>query len=123
MNKYFFCESGKHCSGGKMKDNIIKFRNKNKLTDSDINGLFQGLVKLIRRAAMEDASQYSILEKENIQRQFQENILLINQKDEEIEKLKKENKLLRIQIKSKNMRILHLTCMAANKINNEKISL
>ena len=104
-----------------MKDNIIKFRNKNKLTDSDINSLFQGLVKLIKKVALEDASQYSVIEKENIERCMQENIMLISQKDEEIERLRKENKLLRTQLKSKNLRILHLSCLTADKLRKQGI--
>lgn len=121
MNKYFFSSKWKYFFRGNMKDNIIKFRNKNKLTDNDINSLFQGLVRLIKKIALEEASQYSVIEKENIERQFQENALLISQKDEEVEKLKKENKFLRNQLKSKNLRILHLSCLTADKIRKQSL--
>jgi len=100
-----------------MKDNLIKFKKKSKISDSEINGLFLGLVKLIKKVAMEDASQFSELEKRQLNENIQENLMIISQKELENEKLKKENAFLKSQIRAKNQKILHLSCLSAQRMN------
>ena len=56
-----------------MKDNIIKFRKKSKISDSEINGLFLGLVKLIKKVALEDASNLTNFEMQELNDELQKN--------------------------------------------------
>ena len=103
-----------------MKDNIIKFRKKSKISDSEINGLFLGLVKLIKKVALEDASNITGLEVQELNDELQKNSISLAQKDEEIEKLKKEINFLRAQLKTKSLKILHLSCMSARKLASKE---
>ena len=103
-----------------MKDNIIKFKKKAKISDSEINGLFLGLVRLIKKVAIEDASENSELERREMEESLQADAILLSQKDQMIEKLKKEVAFLRSQIKVKNLKILHLSCMSAKKYEIKK---
>ena len=105
-----------------MKDNIIKFKKRTKISDSEINGLFLGLVKLIKKVAIEDASAFSEIEKRKVDNILQDNAILLSQKDVEIEKLKSENLYLKKQIKSKNLKILQLSCLSAQRINTIAIN-
>ncbi len=95
------------------EDNIIQFRNKNKITESEINGLFLGLVKLIKKLSMEEAiSKLSpkdrtvFEEKQDIERK-----LIV--KERELEKIKQENIDLKQKIRVKNLKILQLSCLKA----------
>lgn len=97
-------------------DNIIKFRNKNKITDSEINGLFLGLVRLIKKLAMEEASEKLKPDARGLSKEVQELSLALSQREVEIEKLKEENKSLKNKIKVKNLKILQLTCASAKKL-------
>lgn len=87
-------------------DNIIPFRQKS-LTDSDINSLFMGLVKLIKKTAMEEAMEKSkdaqqlLMKKmfsENAKKDKQIEMLKV-----EFEKLRKENQLLLQQIQTEKV--------------------
>ena len=102
------------------EDNIIQFKNKNKITENEINGLFLGLVKLIKKLAMEEAiSKLDPVDKCLMEeKQEFERVLLA--KDEEVANLKKENNDLRQKIKVKNLRILQLSCLKAKPICEEK---
>ena len=103
-----------------MEDNIIKFKNKNKITESEINGLFLGLVKLIKKLAMEEAvanlpkeERESFDEKQELQRK-----LLVY--EGEIDRLKKEREDLKQKIKVKNLKILQLSCSKAKCVCEQK---
>lgn len=73
-----------------LPDNIIKFsKKKNILTDSDINSLFIGLVRLVKRNAIEEytAKNFNQLSSNAKLRKM---LVDLNKKDREIEKLKEE---------------------------------
>lgn len=99
-----------------MKDNIIKFKSKQKFSDSEINGLFLGLVKLVKKMAMEEA--FSTLPKE--ERDLQEKIcsleLLLSKQEHEIEVLKDDARKLESRLKVKNLKILQLSCLSAKRL-------
>lgn len=112
--------SKKKKKGEGMEDNIIKFKNKNKITESEINGLFLGLVKLIKKLAMEEAvanlpkeERESFDEKQELQRK-----LLVY--EGEIDRLKKEREDLKQKIKVKNLKILQLSCSKAKCVCEQK---
>jgi len=102
------------------EENIIKFKNKNKITDSEINGLFLGLVRLIKKLAMEEACEKLKPDARELSKEVQELSILLSQKEVELEKIKEENASLKNKIKVKNLKILQLTCASAKKLKEFK---
>ena len=101
--------------------NIGEFKNKrNALTDSDINSLFMGLVKLIKKTAIENVSE-EILEKERELERKEEEILQLKN---EICKLEIENKKLAeyIDFKKISRAKLLVEKLAKYKAGNKEIA-
>ena len=70
-------------------DNIIKFaRKKEVLSESDINSLFLGLVRLVKKSAVEEASEKMKSELEKANSMLRKAIVEIGEKDEQIARLK-----------------------------------
>lgn len=70
-------------------NNIISFRDRKKLlTDGDINSLFMGLVKLVKKNAAEDAYDRIKEEKASFDATLKEAYAEINKKDRELSKAK-----------------------------------
>ena len=96
----------KYQSSKKKENNVIPFRQKRKLlTENDINSLFMGLVKLIKKTAIEDFMEKTKLEKQSSSFLLKKAFLDLNKKDKQIadlradfEKLKEENKTLLTQL-------------------------
>ncbi len=81
------------------KDNIIPFQNKQKvLTENDINSLFLGLVKLIKKTALEEAKQNFMPSNELLKKAFAD----LSKKDMQIDELKAN--LQRLKIENKMLR-------------------
>ena len=77
-------------------DNIIKFQKKQKnLTDNDINSLFFGLVKLIKKNAQEECSLRFKEEKENSAFLLKEAYNELNMKTKELKTLKENYEILK----------------------------
>ncbi len=72
------------------KDNIITFKSRKTLTDADINSLFAGLVKLVKKNAYEEVNVKIKEEKETSEYLLKEAYLELNKKEKEINKLKNE---------------------------------
>lgn len=72
------------------KDNIITFKSRKTLTDADINSLFAGLVKLVKKNAYEEVNVKIKEEKETSEYLLKEAYLELNKKEKEITKLKNE---------------------------------
>lgn len=77
------------------QDNIITFKTRKTLTDADINSLFAGLVKLVKKNAYEEVNVKIKEEKETSEYLLKEAYLELNKKEKEINKLKDELKLLK----------------------------
>ena len=75
------------------QDNIITFKTRKTLTDADINSLFAGLVKLVKKNAYEEVNVKIKEEKETSEYLLKEAYLELNKKEKEINKLKDELKL------------------------------
>lgn len=96
----------KYQNSKKKENNVIPFRQKQKLlTENDINSLFMGLVKLIKKTAIEDFMEKTKLEKQSSSFLLKKAFLDLNKKDKQIadlradfEKLKEENKTLLTQL-------------------------
>jgi chromosome segregation ATPase len=104
-----------------MKDNMVKFKNKNKISESEITSLFLGLVKLVKKLALEEASAQIPKNIRMLKEEIDELNLELSRKESEIDKLKEENSMLKSKIKVKNMKILQISCMSAKKLNEYKI--
>lgn len=77
------------------KDNIITFKTRKTLTDADINSLFAGLVKLVKKNAYEEVNVKIKEEKETSEYLLKEAYLELNKKEKEINKLKNELKMFK----------------------------
>ena len=79
----------------KRPDNVIAFRNtKTSLTDSDINSLFLGLVKLVKKQAIEQATKNQEIEITRANSMLRKTLVSLRQKEDEIKSLQKNFKLL-----------------------------
>ena len=87
-----------------MPSNIITFSNKKKhvLSESDINSLFIGLVRLVKRNAIEEYSSKVKNDTESANASLRKVLVDLNKKDKEIEKLKAEFS----KLKSENLRLV-----------------
>ena len=83
---------------------IIKFTAKKKetLTDGDINSLFAGLVRLVKRSAMEEVNDKFKEERANANSMLRKVLVDLNRKEREINSLKED--LLRL--KAENARLI-----------------
>ena len=99
------------------EDNLVKFKNKNKITDSEINGLFLGLVRLVKKMATDEAMEKLDPKSKILVNEVRELNLILSQKEHEIEKLKEENQGLKSKIKVKNLKILQLSCNSAKRLH------
>lgn len=99
------CASKYNLAGDYDDRKIIKFQNANRLTDADINGLFMGLVKLIKKHVIDEKLEQVELDKNIVEKKFNQICLeldaknkMLNNLKSRFEELKNENKTL----KSKN---------------------
>ncbi len=75
--------------------NVIEFKNtKTQLTESDINSLFLGLVKLVKRQATEEATHNQGAEIQRANDMLRKTLVSLRQREEEIKSLQKNFKLL-----------------------------
>lgn len=95
----------------KAGDNVIVFKQRQKLlTESEINSLFMGLVKLIKKTAIEEFTEKTRLEKESASYLLKKAFIDLDRKDkqisalkEEFEVLKKENSTLSTKLEKLSM--------------------
>lgn len=94
-----------------VKNNIIPFKQRQKLlTESDINSLFMGLVRLIKKTAVEEFMEKTKLEKESSNYLLKKAFVDLNKKDKQIAELreglqglKEENLKLLSRLESLNI--------------------
>ena len=99
------------------QNNIIPFKQKQKiLTDNDINSLFLGLVKLIKKNTLEDFLQKSKEEKKLTERLLQNAYIELSVRNKELTKLKEEF----VNLKNENRAMLE-KMNSIEKSKNEKL--
>lgn len=102
-----------------LPDNIITFTNKKKelLSDSDINSLFLGLVRLVKRTAIEEQAEKAKKEKESSNQTLRKAMVEINKREREITKLKDD--LLKIKLENSKLKqsMMKLKCEKASSIS------
>ena len=102
-------------------DNVLKFKNRpSHITESDLHGLFMGLVKLIKRNAIEEFKMQFEKENEKINNEMRKMITLMGQKDRELNFLRQDNARLKtenLKLKKKEMQSL---CAKAGEMTSAK---
>ena len=88
------------------RDNVIMFRkNKKNLTESEINSLLMGLVKLIKKTAVEDYIESKRAEKENATELLRQAFFEIGKKERQFQELKKNFELIKNENKMLNEKL------------------
>ena len=99
---------------------IIKAKqelNKN-ITDSEINALFMGLIKIVKKAAIENANAELKMECLEATQNFRQTIVDLNQKEMELKRVYELNKELNLKIKNQQEQI----CLLLEKLSKRKIT-
>lgn len=110
-----------HLAKNKQDSNIIKFTKKKKevLTESDINSLFMGLVRLVKRSAVEEISGKMKEERESSNYLLRKALVDLSRKDKEIKELKQEF----LELKNENLKLVEnitkLRCDKAEKLSRK----
>ena len=92
------------------KENIIQFRQRQKsLTENDINSLFMGLVRLIKKTAVEDFLERNKKEKEASGFLLKKAFVDLQKKDRQIAELREEFERLRLENSQLTKKINDLT--------------
>ena len=78
-----------------MPNNVVKFKQRQQfLTDSDINSLFLGLVKLVKKQAGEEMNKDLKLENKKANSMLRKTLVELSEKENEIKNLRKNFKVL-----------------------------
>ncbi|MBQ9792657.1 MAG: hypothetical protein IJW32_02785 [Clostridia bacterium] len=106
------------------KDNkvisIIKAKqelNKN-ITDNEINALFMGLIKIVKKAAIENANAELKSECLEATQNFRQTIVDLNKKEMELKKAYELNQELNLKVKNQQEQI----CLLLDKLSRRKIT-
>lgn len=79
----------------KMPSNVVKFKQRQSfLTDGDINSLFLGLVKLVKKQAGEEVSKGLKIQNEKANLMLRKTLVELSEKENEIKNLRKNFKVL-----------------------------
>ena len=102
--------------------NILEFKNKQKsLSENDLNSLFMGLVKLVKKTAIEEASQAIRKEKDSISFMLKKTLSDLSSKEKEVELLKE--KVLRLEEENQKLsRHIDYKKAARIKLLTEKLA-
>ena len=105
----------------KENNNILKFKIKpsTKITDSDINGLFLGLAKLIKRIALEEAKSEIADEKIERETTIRNMVIDLGKKDRQIKFLKDEAVLLKRENANLKKKLLIASCLKARTLTKK----
>lgn len=122
QNKYRNYKS-KENSTKKVVNNIVEFRQQKVLSDNDINSLFMGLVRLVKKTAYEDARDKIKYENNNANELLKKALIDISRRDRQIENLKEEYRKLKLQNQELNEKIIGYKCEKVNELClNEKLN-
>lgn len=104
------------------KNKIINFdfvRNKlnKKITEDEINALFSGLVKIVKKSALENAEIELKTECNEANENFRSTLIDLNKKEQELKILQEENRELNLKIEAQKEQI----CSLLQKLSNKKL--
>ena len=105
------------------KMNVINISNakdklSKKISDSEINALFMGLVKIVKKAAIDNANIELKTECEVANQNFRQTIIDLNKKEAELKKMHEINIELNKKIESQQKQI----CLLLDKLSKRKIN-
>ncbi len=105
-----------------LPNNIISFSSRQKplLSDADINSLFLGLVRLVKRSAVEEFSNKLKDQKESANQSLRQMLVDLNKKDKEIDKLKEELVKLKLENSRLVQNMMKIKCEKVQKLKNSK---
>lgn len=89
-----------------------------KITDNEINALFLGLIKIIKKAAIENANEELKNECREATQNFRQTIIDLNKREAELKKAYEINKELNLKIESQQQQI----CLLLEKLSTRKIN-
>ena len=102
------------------KDNIIKFtKKKSSLSDNELQALFMGLVRLVKRSAIEEINNKVQIDIDKANIELRKTITELHNKEREVKELKSEF----LKIKEENIKLvdnmMKLKCDKANKLREK----
>lgn len=89
-----------------------------KISDDEINALFLGLIKIVKKAAIENANEELKNECKEATENFKQTIIDLNKKEAELKKVYEINSELNLKIESQQQQI----CLLLEKLSNRKIN-
>ena len=124
QNKFRNMQKQKNKKGenSSMQQNVInitkakKEMNK-KITESEINALFLGLVKIIKKSAQENADEELKTEVEEATQNFRQTLIDLNKKEVELKNAIEVNKQLNLKIENQQQQI----CLLLDKLSKRKL--
>ena len=105
----------------KLPDNVITFHSKKKasLSDSDINSLFLGLVRLVKRSAIDEFAEKSKEQLAFANTSLRKALVDLNKKEKELDKLKEDFVKLKLENSRLVQNMIKLKCEKASKIGKK----
>lgn len=102
-----------------MPNNIITFKRKSFLSDNDINSLFLGLVRLVKKSAIDEFSAKAKIENKNANETLRRMLVDLNKKDREVEKLKSAISKLKAENLGLQQKMIRLECSKADNLTKQ----
>lgn len=107
----------------KMEEKVIninkaKLELSKKISDNEINALFMGLIKIVKKAAKESADEELKKECFEANQNFRQTIIDLNKTESELKKACELNKQLNLKIESQQQQI----CLLLDKLSKRKMS-
>lgn len=105
-----------------LPNNVIEFTAKKKsgLTENDINSLFLGLVRLVKRTAIDEYSKQVRVERENANEALRKALIGLNSKDKELGRLKEEFSKLKLENSRLMQKMMKMKCEKAENLTKMK---
>ncbi len=112
----------KNIKSKSLPKNIIAFTSKKKsgLSESDINSLFLGLVRLVKRTAIDEYSKQVKVERENSNEALRRALIDLNNKDKELGRLKEEFSKLKLENSRLMGKMMKIKCEKAENLTKLK---
>ena len=104
------------------KENIInidfaKQKLNKKISDSDINALFMGLVKIVKKSALDSANQELKVECNEANENFRQTLIDLNKKEEELKIMQEVNRELNLKVEAQKEQI----CSLLQKLSSRRL--
>ena len=120
QNKYRNCKHNNEKKKEDKKPNIInidfaKQKLNKKISDNDINALFMGLVKIVKKSALENANQELKVECNEANENFRQTLIDLNRKEAELKCMQEVNRELNLKVEAQKEQICSLLQQLSNR--------